>query len=453
MNKKILISLLLLTGISAAFAASPSDTSQKYTGPHGSLAEVRVASLYEKVTDRPANGGRSLEETVRVLKETSTDLIFRGFWVWNGPIPDSPDNLPPGFADIAAKRLNIKPEEIPALVRERGISYEELRNSISAIKKEMPGVIFVGAIPAQTLGRIEINPMTGKMLAPADTWKMAFDPQKWNISYVYKGKLLTKEEIQKSTAEINQETFDRGYDPGAARGYYPDITNPDFQELFLSWAEKQIDSGADAIWIDMLYSQTFRLFKMTGDIHHPAVKESYDAASKLIDGIHKYGESKGKYIYVGTWSQPAGEVPFEPPKLDFVTTTPTPVEMYSGKLDEAKWDRINAGIKEKFGNIPHFAFIDWGGDSERPIDVFSQKMTKEQQKAWLKEADKFFRSKGIIFIYPVHGGDFTGLGGAKVKAFGKFNKYDALAPEFDTFDTIKELAQNRVKRETHEAVP
>ena len=449
MNKKILIAIIPIAMLVIFFAVIKDKNIQMdnsnftYTGPHGNLSEVKVAALYEKVTDRDLTGGRSLDETVRILKETRADLVFRGFWIWNAPVPESPDNIPPEIVNLVVERLNIKPEQVPELIERSGLSYEELKKSITAIKKEMPGVILVGAIPAQSIGRIEINPITGKSYNNEDTWSMALDPQKWNLNYTYEGKPLTKEEFQKFHATNNQETFKNGYDYRKAYGYFPDITNPDFQELFLGWAKKQIDSGADAIWIDLLHAQAQALFAMTKDMNSPAVKESYDAASKMVDEIHKYGESKGKYIYVGTWSEPAIDYHGVQSKLDFVTTTPSPEEIYYGKFDEARWNRISTGIKDKFGNIPHFAFIDWGGRQDAPIDVFSQRLNTEQQKEFLKKADEFFAGKGIIFIYPVHGADFWGS--AKVRAFGKFTKYDALAPEFDTYGTIKELANKKAE--------
>ena len=39
-------------------------------------------------------------------------------------------------------------------------------------------------------------------------------------------------------------------DPRKLEVYFPGITNPEFQELRLSWAKKQIDCGADGVWID-----------------------------------------------------------------------------------------------------------------------------------------------------------------------------------------------------------
>lgn len=416
-----------------------------YVGPAGDLSKVKVAALYEKVTDRELVGGRSLEDTVKTLKDAQADMIFRGFWVWGGPFPESPDNIPSVLTDLFVERLRIKPEQAPEFVRKSGYSYEELGKSLSAIKKEMPGVIFTGAVPAQMVGRIDQNPITGKIYTEEETWKMALDPQKWGIDYIYEGKLMSKEGFQELFASSNQDVNKNGgYDRIKARGYFPDITNPDFQELFLSWAKKQIDLGADAIWIDLPYTQTNVLKTMTNDVNHPAVKDSYDAATKLIDDIHKYGDSKGKYIYVGTWSEPVVDYPWAPPKLDFVTDTPTPEEIYYGKFKEEKWNDLSTRIKNKFGDIPHFAFIDWGGKPDAPIDVFSQRLSKKQQREFLRKADEFFQSKGMVFIYPIHGADFWG--DAKVRAFGKFTKYDSLAPEFDTFDTIKEFANKKKEK-------
>ena len=65
-------------------------------------------------------------------------------------------------------------------------------------------------------------------------------------------------------------------------GLLPDITNPQFQELLLSWAERPIDAGVDAIWIDILFKQAVMLYRLTGSFEHPAVKESYQAAYKIV---------------------------------------------------------------------------------------------------------------------------------------------------------------------------
>jgi len=55
------------------------------------------------------------------------------------------------------------------------------------------------------------------------------------------------------------------YDGTKAFAYYPDITNPAFQELQLSWAKHLIDKGVDAIWIDMLFAQARIFYELTND--------------------------------------------------------------------------------------------------------------------------------------------------------------------------------------------
>jgi hypothetical protein len=377
---------------------------------------VKIASLYERVTDG-ALYFRSEAETVNLLKETKTDLVFRGFWRWY-PVPESPDNIP---ADLANMLKSMGVSDVSGEVRKTGYSHEQLRGSISAIKKEMPNMIFVGAIPAQYINSIELNEKTGEILGTDRTEKMTIKPEKWGINL---GGLL-------------QLAF------GSQIKQFPDITNEDYQKLILSWAEKQIDDGADAIWIDLLYTQA-EAFRNIAGANSSATKESYDAASKIVDEIHKYGNSKGKYIYVGTWAFPAINMPFAKPDLDFITLTPSAQEMSSKKLDEKSWNKNIDKIKAKFGNIPTFVFIDWSNNNT-PLSSFSQKLTKKEQSDTLVVLDNFCSSKGMTFVYPVHGGNMGS--DSKIRSFGMNNDYgrvyDSLAPEFDTYGVIKELANTK----------
>lgn len=367
------------------------------------LSRVKVASLYQRVTE--GTEGRDIDDVINLFEETKTDFIFRGWWRWR-PCPESSETAPE-----RALKLNY--------------TYQHLRAAIAKIKMEMPDVIFCGAIPAQRIDVKERNPITNKVYENDETWDMALGPTKWGI-----------EDIDYSKEEI-QQYFQNG--PTGAGGYFPDITNPEFQELFLSLAKKQIDSGADAIWIDMLFSQARIFEKVTGNPNHPAVKESYEAASKIVDEIHEYGESKGKNIYVGTWWNFV-ELPYPPPNVDFVTVSPSSQGIIKKNLDEEKWGDITIEIREKLGDIPIFAFIDWAGDAA-PTAVFSQKLSKEEQGELLKEIDAFSQSKGVIFVYPIHGG-YMG-NNAKTLSFGTYYKYDSLAPEFGTYETIKELARSK----------
>ncbi|HDD45030.1 MAG TPA: hypothetical protein ENG63_09270 [Candidatus Desulfofervidus auxilii] len=368
------------------------------------LTKVKVAVLYERIGDGKQIN-RSVEDEIKIFKEMNTDFIFRAFWRWF-PIPEKCEDL----AD----------EEKKELCELKGYSYSHFEESISKIKSELPNVIICGAVGAQFLRETERNPITGEIFDKKETQSMRLNPSKWGINKSLPTKFRN----------------------------YPDITNPEFQKLLLSWAKKQIDCGADAIWIDMLFKQAKILEELTGDVYHPAVKESYDAASKIVDEIHKYGYQKGKYIYVGTWAYSALTFPYSPPKLDFVTASPSGVEIKKMELNDEKWNFIINITKEKLGDIPILAFIDWAGTTNTPMGVFSQRLSKERQRRFLKYADDYFQKKEIIFVYPVHGG-FMGQD-AEILSFGKLKVYDSLAPEFQTYETIKNLARDKYGGEHEE---
>ena len=362
------------------------------------LSRVEVATVYQRVTD--GKGGRSIDDVVELLKKTETDFIFRAWWRW---VPCSE------FKETASDEA-----------LKFGYTYEHLEEAVTAIKKEMPDVIICGAIPAQRINAEESNPITGETFGKDETWDMALDPAKWDID-------MSKEELQETLGEyilLEEEA-----------AYYPDITNPEFQELLLSWAEKQIDCGVDAIWIDSLFSQARIFNAITEDANHPAVKESFESASRIVDEIHNYGYSKGESIPVGTWSGFA-ELPHSPPDLDFITITPTGEELANKKLDDQNWDETIAKLREKKGDTPIFAVIDWSAGDDAPLSSFSQKLSNEEQREMLKTLDRFFREKGVNFIYPLHGG-FMGTSAEKL-SFGKYHTYDSAAPEFETEGAIVE---------------
>jgi hypothetical protein len=388
--------------------------------PEGELSQVKVSVLYERVTDGVVIG-RTIDEVVNIFKDTKTDFILRGFFRWN-PVPNTPSTVLTGYPANYAKTSAAK-----------GYTYQQYSEAISEIKTEMPDVIFCGAITAQRLNRIEYNPITHETLKQEKTWDMAFDPEKWNFDV---SKKETQCKLTKSWNWISSYTeCPDDYNPKSVPAYFPDITNEKYQELLLSWAKKQIDIGADAIWIDMLFKQANIIQKNTGDPHHPAVKESYEASSKIVDDIHEYGESKGKYIYVGTWWNFV-EMPYPPPDVDFVTATPEPQEVMDKKLDEEGWLNMKSEVREKSGDVPIFVFLDFGNDG-LPLAIFSQKLTKSEQKMFLKEMDEFFHENKMNFVYPVHGG-FMGASATKL-SFGEFKIFDLLSPEFENYGAVKEL--------------
>ena len=398
---------------------------------------IKVAVQYRYVTD----GGvinRSVDDVIEIFKDLEADFIFQG-WMTQKPCPDRCSDLPPREAE-KCKLL--------------GRSYEHLRMAISKIKKELPNIIFCGGTQAEFLYPEETGE-SNIILEPGDrdrAWEMALDPRKWGID-------VSKRELQcywarrwghvgrgepcPSEEELKQRM----------RTYFPDLTNPDFQKIFLNRIYKQIDAGVDAIWIDMLYMQARLMEELTKDPNHPAVRESYEAAWKIVEKIHEYGEERGKYIYVITWvavkwGDSIVSVPREYVNVDAAMVSPSPDEIKDkltgeiGKFDEKLWDRLVKKIKKEY-EIPIFARIDYGGPGRTQLYVFSQELSKDEAKEFLRRADEFFSKMGIIFIYPLHGGDMGRGDLVRKLSYGRFNWYDSLAPEFETYETIKSLARGK----------
>lgn len=389
------------------------------------LRSVRVAVLYENITDWPLFG-RSVEDVIRALRETHAEFIFRGFWRW-GPCPDNYDQLPLRARD---------------LFRKHGYSYENLRHTLAEIKRQLPHIIFCGAIPAQIINRRAVwNPVTGKIYRYPETWQMAFDPAKLGLP-------LTKRHIQWLVGRhhlwVPEDTSEDQYDPTKANAYFPDLTDPRVQELMVSWARKQIECGADAIWIDALYWLATVVARATNQSDHPAVRQAWQAATKVVHGIRAAGKEIGRDVLVGTWGYAFADTDAPPPELDFVTFTPKAQEVATMRFDESAWRERVEQVRARLGDIQMFAFIDWASTIRTPLGQFSQKLTPEQQRQFIKLADEFFTKLGMVFIYPLHGG-YMGADATRL-SFGKSRGYDSQAPEFNTYHTIRVLAAAKADR-------
>jgi len=402
------------------------------------LSQIKVAVQYRYVTDGKVIN-RSLNKVIKILKETKADFIFQG-WMTQEPCPDKCSVY---LSLQERKKCNLS-----------GYNYEHLKEAISKIKKELPDIIFCGGTQAEYLYPEEAG-KSYLILEPQDrdkAWEMALNPEKWGIE-------VSKKDFQCYWAKRWGDIDENEPCPSEEelkqrmRKYFPDLTNPNFQKILLERIYKQIDAGVDAIWIDMLYVQGRLMAELTKDPNHPAVKESYKAAFEIVEKIREYGERKGKYIYVITWVAVKDKdsiisVPKEYVNVDAAMVSPSPDEIKDkftgevGKFNERLWDELVMKIKEDYG-IPIFARIDYGGPGRTQLYVFSQELSKEEARDFLRKADQFFSKKGIIFIYPVHGGDMGRKEIVKKLSYGKFNWYDSLASEFETYETIKDLAQKK----------
>ncbi len=367
---------------------------------------IKVASVYQNISIGEGNTGFiDMPEEIKEITDSKTEFIYRGFWRWVW-VPDSAATAPnPNYGKL-------------------GYTYQQLSDAIRVIKDSLPNIIISGSVPAQKIDSLEINDLTEDTLHTDSTWIMALDPGKWGIP-------VSKNTIQNYLA--SQLYNNNG-------SYYPDITNTGFQKLLLDWVKKQINCGLDAIFIDMLYSQAGILENLTGNINHPAVQESYNAATHIINEIHNYGNSIGRYIYIGTWSAQLINMPYPKPKLDFVTVSIASDEIINDSLYTSKWIAVRDSINNILGSIPIIVCLDWGFQNS-PVEVFSQQLDSLQQRKFLAKADTFFYNKNMTFAYPLHGG-FMGASATKL-SFGTSHTYHAAAPEFATLDTIIALGTGK----------
>jgi len=395
-NQKILLVAIVISILALGLLwiyFNPSRESLNKRAETMKLSDVKVAILYGVVIDKM----RSIDDINTILKELGADLLFLGYFRWRGM----------------------------AMVERQTNVYGLLKKYIEKIKEENPNLIFVGGLAAQELNRIEYDPYNKRMIPEEEVWQIALNPQKYGFN-------MTGIEFHKNYWRVPE---DENY-------IFPDILNPKFQDLILSFAKAQIDAGVDALWLDGLFWQAEVFYKLAGGREHKAIEEALKAAQKIVLKIKDYAESKGRKIWVGSDAQI--DLPYSMPKLDFVTVSPTVSEIREKRLDEDRWTRMISKIKEKYGEIPVFALIEWSYPAapfarDIPLGVFSQQLNREEQRELIRRLDEFYKEKGIIFIYPVHGG-FIGRDASKL-AFSKYYKYDALAPEFQTYEQIKELVK------------
>ncbi|RLF41735.1 MAG: hypothetical protein DRN12_02365, partial [Thermoplasmata archaeon] len=242
------------------------------------LSHVRVACFYMTITDgRIFN--RSYDDVIDILKGVRTDFVFGAFHHWI-TCPERCEDIfdaPPECIDPS------KIQEQYERCKEHGYSFTEFQNATEKIKAEVPDAVIGVSLPLEFLNPCSRNSITGEFLLRNETWEMALDPSKWGIP-------VTREEFQTWWAERHGWVKEEPYNPKEEMPFYfPDPSNPGFQELFLSHAKRLIDAGADAIWIDMLFMPSLLLEQLTGDVNHIAVRETFEASSEIVDKIHEYG--------------------------------------------------------------------------------------------------------------------------------------------------------------------
>jgi hypothetical protein len=367
-----------------------------------------ISSQYRFVSD--GLQGRTANDVIRILTDTHTDFIFQG-WLTEYPLYETGT---------------------------LGYDYSHMRAYIQAIKTAMPGVRFGGGIQYEFIYPDQMNPYTGIRITRDEAWAMALDPTKWNIN-------ISKEEMQCIIANNFgwANTPDCiGYDPYIQmRAFLPDITNPDFYQMFLDLIKIQIDNGADSIWIDGLFGQSYLLEKLILQMPYRGTLEmeqariaAHDAAMQVIFDIHTYAPT----VEIISWRKGI-DISLGTPALDGIMTTVTYQEVLQGFLNIENWQYQVDNIKSLLPGKKIYARIDYGEGTDTPLGAFSQQLSATQAQSFLRNADTTLTNMGVNFIYPVHGG-YMGKD-ATILSYNISKNYDSLA--FQTYETIKTLSNEK----------
>ncbi|RLF88642.1 hypothetical protein DRN46_06770, partial [Thermococci archaeon] len=436
-------------------------------GRDNRLKNAKIVIEYTSIGFGQFYLNRSVEDDVKIIEELKPDWIYLGFRYYR-PIPSSPEEKPGFFSK----------EEIEEYTRQ-GYTLAQLKEAIKELKERNKDVIFTAGLGIEYFYSRDIDPITREVITPEKAWQLALNPKEYGFN-------MSKEEFQcwwgKTLLGSLPPDFNCSkYDYREAKIYFPDVNKEEVRELYLHKAMALIDAGADAIWIDLLDSQAKHFYRLSRNRNHHAIKRTFESISKLVDEIHRYGLSKGKRVYVGSWPSPFFHIDSDIPRpnYDFVVVTPTGEEVLNMEFDEEKWNTILSSIRKVYGeDIVILLRLDVGFWNS-PAHVFSQHLTPSQQRKVLKYMDDFCSKHDILFSYPVFGlymGPWE-KNETKVLAWRSvcwetltkpdaliisypfsekegcgFEIYDSLAPEFQTYGTIKELIQKRKSNASSEEI-
>lgn len=374
-----------------------------------------------------------LNKSITILKDLQPQMIWYSYWITGFPIP--PDSRKAYSIALSCGLSETKAKEFSKWVEMNHYTLQDLKKQVNVAKSL--NIIYCPAILGYTNFRIDFNydPCTFKCLSKNEIKSMLLNFGKWGI--------INPKTRKPYTLEETQELF---YERGLPRhnGVF-DLSSTEFKKYMHDKFLVLKKVGINTVWLDLYFQLPLNLARGFG-FNSKMVKDLYNGACDIVD------DAKGLGFTVGTWYQ-ALEFPYSRvPNLDFVTASPSTEEVESINIDYSRWDKIASIVKSKCPRCELIIIFDFANRDNPPLPVFSQKLTPEQQSEFLVKlhnlADYIEKKYGIktAVAYPVHG---PGLGRNPTKlAWGKYDIYDALAPEFDTYFTIKSLMINKNKSNT-----
>jgi len=387
---------------------------------------------YQRLNDAvnlEGDAQRSVEEVAEILKELNADFVMQGVFRYH-PCVDTCSRW--SQWNFASKKEKCEKEQY---------AYDLMAGAVDTVKAETNAMI-CGGTPIEFFwaeqwdSEIEFN----KWLSRDDVWELALDPAKFSLS-------VTKEDFQAwFWKRFTGETIS---DPKKEMDFYLyDPTQSDVQNMLADILEAQYNCGVEAFWWDMLLLPTVSLLFYGVSVEHTAVAEVYKACKQIAEDTRR----KVRHIAWSYWQledsyglfSKYGALP-----LDICVVMVSADEVENMMMSEGQWNYIQEIVGNIYGDIPIFARIDYG-KGRSPLYVFAEELSVEEANSFLVVAENFLRERDVRLILPVHGGnpcDNTQIAQGKCPklAHGQFNWYDSLAPEFDTYETIKSIALNRTQ--------
>lgn len=312
---------------------------------------------------------KDVKTVVAELRDTSTIIVFRGYYKYG--------------------------------LTEGGLSaYPMLREAILRIKAELPYIHLMGGISAA--GFME-----------GDTWP--------------NGTSVSSQEEKDIAYVLPNGSFAR-YASDPKHSLVFDIRKQTARDFLVEWAKLQVDVGFDSIFFD--------------EIDYIPLVYGIDARSFYLNWkdigqrLRNYAETKyGIKLLLGVnggWvHDPSREKLVDPwPYQDFISVSFSLKTIQTGTiLDDRNWYRQQT-LRVYASTPSMFAFLDWG-PIPSPLSALADLPSSDQEKM-LEKLQKSALDNGMIFVYPLHGGNI---------ASGR--EYDAV--EQGTHEKIMQLAGGLVK--------
>ena len=371
-----------------------------------------------------------LNGAIKIINELDPDMIWYAHRVTGIPMPPDINSA----YDIA-KNCGLsekKAKEFQQWCKQQAYTLEHVKEQVDAVKDK----IYCPCILGYSNFRIDFNfdPITFECIDRDTMWnEMLLNFGKWGIVNPRTGKPYTVRETQ--------ELFWRRGLP--RHNGIPDFSNPLVQEYYIKKAQAMRDCGAKAVWFDMFFQLPQRLMDLLNlDYNHPMIRDLYMGCVKIMNTAKFLG------LTVGTWIN-ALMFPYNVDLyVDFYNASPTTQEVKTNTINKRRWKTFADLVKTKATNRHAWLLImfDFGARCDLPLPTFACKSVPEQNEFLIKlyMLSNDLRDYGIEanVAYPIHG---PGLCERPCKrAWGRYDYYDALAPEFFTYPTIKAILTKRL---------